>query len=375
MMNVKQRHIIFKTLILMGSIMTILVISVACGQIKSNTTEQEMHIKIGLAFDSFVVERWQREVEVLVAKATEMGATVDVQIANESVEKQREQIQYLIAERMDVIIVVPKDATALADVLSEARRNGIKIIAYDRLVIDTPVDLYISFDNVGIGRGISERLVSKLDALYYEQRKENLAQNKPFNLLVINGDPKDHNSTLLNKGFYETLSPYVKSGKIKIVDEIWALEWRESYAKELVEKHLRKGEHIDGIIAANDVLATGAIETLAKWQLAGAVMVVSQDAELSACQRIVEKTQLATVYKPINDLAETCAKIAINMAKGEKVIANDEIDNGSGVIPYLKLDTRVVDADNIDAVIIQSGFHKESDVYINVTREEEQNEK
>lgn len=369
-MNISRRQVVYKTLILLGMIVCVLVTTVACEQNNSSPSEKQMTIKIGLAFDSFVVERWQREVEVLVAKATEMGATVDVQIANESVEKQREQIKHLIADRMDVIVVVPKDATALADVLSEARRNGIKVISYDRLVIDTPVDLYISFDNVGIGKAISKKLVAKLDDLYYEQRKENIAQSKPFNLLVINGDPKDNNSTLLNEGFYETLDPYIESGKIKIVDEIWALEWRESYAKEVVEKHLKNGEHIDGIIAANDVLATGAIETLAKWQLAGAVMVVSQDAELSACQRIVEKTQLATVYKPINDLAETCAKMAINMAKGEKLIANDEIANGSGLIPYLKLDTIVVDSDNIDPVIIQSGFHKAADVYMNVSPEE-----
>lgn len=370
-MKTNKMSVILKSFTLLMLAVLVLITAVACQRVKAVSEEKEMQIKIGLAFDSFVVERWQREVEVLVAKATELGATVDVQIANESVEKQKQQIQHLIAERMDVIVVVPKDATALEDVLSEARRNGIKVISYDRLVIGTPVDLYISFDNVGIGKGISARLISELDSVYYEQRKETLAQKKPFNVLIINGDPKDNNSTLLNKGFYDTLQPFIDNGKINIVDEIWALEWRESYAKEVIEKHLKNGEHIDGIIAANDVLATGAIETLAKWQLAGEVMVVSQDAELSACQRIVEKTQLATVYKPINDLAETCAKIAINMAKGEKVIANDDIDNGSGVIPYLKLDTVVVDANNIEKVIIQSGFHQESDVFINVNRETE----
>ncbi len=368
MMKMNKVGLILKTFSLLA---LILITSMACDKVNDVTDQKAMQIKIGLAFDSFVVERWQREVEVLVAKATELGATVDVQIANENVEKQRQQIQHLIAERMDVIVVVPKDATALEDVLSEARRNGIKVISYDRLVIGTPVDLYISFDNVGIGKGISEKLMAELDAVYYEQRKETIAQSKPFNILIINGDPKDNNSTLLNQGFYETLKPFIDKGKINIVDEIWALEWRESYAKEVIEKHLKNGEHIDGIIAANDVLATGAIETLAKWQLAGEVMVVSQDAELSACQRVVEKTQLATVYKPINDLAETCAKIAISMAKGEKIIANDEIDNGSGIIPYLKLDTIVVDIQNIDKVIVQSGFHQESDVYMNVDREEE----
>ncbi len=328
-------------------------------------------VKIGLAFDSFVVERWQREVEILVAKATELGAEVDVQIANENVDKQKQQIQHLIDEQVDVLVVVPKDATALGDVISEARRNGIKVISYDRLVIGTKVDLYISFDNVGIGQGISKKLMTELDTLFSDRRREGILNESPYQLLIINGDPKDNNSALLNKGFYNTLSPLIEKGEVDVIDEIWALEWRESYAKEIVEKHLKNGDQIDGIIAANDVLATGAIETLAKWQMAGSVPVVSQDAELSACQRIVEKTQLATVYKPITDLAETCAQIAMDMANGKSIETNDQIDNNSGFIPYLKLDTVVVDAENIDKVIIDSGFHQEADVYRNVQRSEE----
>ncbi len=184
--------------------------------------------------------------------------------------------------------------------------------------------------------------------------------------MIINGDPKDNNSKLLNQGFYEAVQPYIDEGLVTVVDETWANEWREQYAKDLVDEYLSKGERIDGIIAANDVLATGAIEVLSKWQKAGSVYVVSQDAELSACQRIVEKTQLATAYKPIYDLATTTAKIAISMAKGEKVLANDSIYNEYETVPFLKLDAYVVDIDNMDTVIIKSGFHRREDIYRNI---------
>lgn len=326
-------------------------------------------ITIGLSLDSIVVERWQRELEILVATVDELGAQLDVQIANESIEKQTEQIEYLIDQKVDVLIIVPKDARAFYDVIAEADRNGIDVIAYDRLIMHPDVDLYVSFDNMEIGKGISQRLVdellSKTEARQLGEEPEQPVQ--PFNLLIINGDPKDNNSILLNKGFYEAIGPHIESGLIKVVDETWANEWREQVAKDLVENQLASGERIDGIIAANDVLATGAIEVLAKWRKAGEVIVVSQDAELSACQRIVEGTQLATAYKPIYDLASTTAKVAVSMAKGEKVIANDTIFNEFESIPYLKLDAYVVDLANMESVIIKSGFHRKEDIYRNIT--------
>jgi len=361
-------------------VLAIIIVALTACTKKENTEKDG--ILIGLSLDSIVVERWQRELEILVATVDELGAQLDVQIANESIEKQTEQIRYLIDQEVDVLIIVPNDARAFYDVIAEADRNGIDVIAYDRLIMHPDVDLYVSFDNMEIGKGISKRLVDELiknvdtnqnaeninnESEDDESQKDESRAQLPYNLLIINGDPKDNNSILLNKGFYETIQAHIDSGLIKVVDETWANEWREQFAKDLVEKQLASGVRIDGIIAANDVLATGAIEVLAKWRKAGEVIVVSQDAELSACQRIVEGTQLATAYKPIYDLASTTAKVAVGMAKGEKVIANDTIYNEYESIPYLKLDAYVVDLDNMETVIIKSGFHRKEDIYRNIT--------
>jgi len=341
-------------------LIVLIVVLTACA---IDDNKEKEGILIGLSLDSIVVERWQRELEILVATVDELGAKLDVQIANESIEKQTEQIKYLINQKVDVLIIVPNDARAFYDVISEADRNGIDVIAYDRLIMHPDVDLYISFDNMEIGKGISKRLIEALIDMDNQEQEP----PEPFNLLVINGDPKDNNSILLNKGFYETIQAPIDSGLVQVIDETWANGWREQYAKEIVEKQLALGIRIDGIIAANDVLATGAIEVLAKWRKAGDVLVVSQDAELSACQRIVEGSQLATVYKPIYDLATTTAKMAVSMAKGEKIITNDTIYNGFESIPYLKLDASVVDLDNMEAIIIKSGFHRKEDIYRNIT--------
>ncbi len=348
-------------------LVVLMIIPIALTACAKKGNAEKKGILIGLSLDSIVVERWQRELEILVATVEDLGAQIDVQIANESIDKQTEQIKYLIDQEVDVLIIVPKDARAFYDVITEADRNGIDVIAYDRLIMHPDVDLYVSFDNVEIGKGISQRLVEALIDQSKENPIEDGGQQQVYNLLIINGDPKDNNSILLNKGFYETIQDDIDSGFVNVVDETWANEWREQYAKDLVEKQLASGVRIDGIIAANDVLATGAIEVLAKWRKAGEVLVVSQDAELSACQRIVEGTQLATAYKPIYDLASTTAKVAVGMAKGEKIIANDTIYNAYESIPYLKLDAYVVDLENMESVIIKSGFHRKEDIYRNIT--------
>jgi len=347
-------------------ILLLTLVMVGCG---SEKAEKKEDILIGLSLDSIVVERWQRELEILVATVNELGAEIDVQIANEDIDKQNEQIKYLIEQDVDVLIIVPNDARAFYDVISEAERNGIEVIAYDRLIMHPDVDLYVSFDNVSIGKGIAEKLMDtlslKTETGLAQPADEEEAANV-YNLLIINGDPKDNNSKLLNQGFYEGINAYIESGDAVIVGEIWANEWRETYAKEIVEDLLAKGTRIDGIIAANDVLATGAIEVLSKNRLAGEVFVVSQDAELSACQRIVEGSQLATVYKPIYDLASTTGKMAVSIAKGEEIITNDTIYNEYKSIPYLKLDAQVVDLQNMEQVVVKSGFHRKEDIYRNL---------
>lgn len=308
---------------------------------------------IGLAIDSLVVERWQRDMEIIVAQANEAGYEVNVQIANESISRQKDQINALIDEGVKVLIILPNDADALTEEVTRAKRQGIYVIAYDRLIKAPNVDLYLSFDNEGIGYEIGEYLLEKLPVK---------SPDRVRRLVMINGDPKDNNSALLNKGFHRAIEDQTQ-GPVEVVGEVWANEWRERFAQEAIQKALADGEKIDGVIAANDVLASGAIRILVENQLAGKVMVVSQDAELSACQRIVEGTQLATVYKPINDLAEHAVAAAVAHLSGEVYPTTETIDNGYTKVPYDKLSFQLVDKDNMDEVIIESGFHTKEDVY------------
>ncbi len=315
---------------------------------------------IGLSFDSLVVERWQRDMEIIVAEANERGYQVNVQIANEDIQKQRTQIEALVDLGVDALIVLPNDATALNEVITKAQRAGIPVIAYDRLIKSPGVDLYVSFDNEGIGYELAARMIRQL--MQQRSNRTDAGGTLTKQIVVINGDPKDNNALLLNQGFYRAIKEQAPA-PVKVVHEVWANGWRERYAEEAIREVLAQGKKIDGVICANDMLAASAIKVLAEENLAGTIPVVSQDAELSACQRIVAGTQLATVYKPINDLATQAVNMAVALAEGQTLPVEETLYNGYLDVPYLKLDVIVVDRSNMDKMIIESGFHLREDVY------------
>ncbi len=306
------------------------------------------NITIGYLSDNLVIERWQRDQEIFRANATKQGAQVLVYNANENNETQIQQIELMIEKKVDVLVIVPYDRDGLSDVIEKAREAGIKVIAYDRLIRNTNIDAYISFDNVKVGELMARELVDKVPK---------------GNYVIINGSPDDNNSYMFNEGYMNVLTPEIEKGNISILAEIYAEDWREEPAYDLINRLLDENQEIDAIIGANDRLAEAAIRALAEEGLAGKVYVAGHDADISACQRIVEGTQHMTVYKPIRTLAQSAVELAIEFAKGEKPVFERTIYNGEGNIPYIQLDVLSVTKETLDETVIEDGFHLREDVY------------
>jgi len=302
---------------------------------------------------TLVVDRWLIDRDIMIAKAKEAGAEIILKNANESAEEQKKQIQDLIKEKVDVIIIVAYDKYSLSGVISSARRKKIKVIAYDRMIMNTEIDLHISFDNRMIGRKMAEAVSGGVEK---------------GNVVIVNGAETDNNSYEYNKGVYEVLDPRIKSGEINVVKEVWAENWRESDAYESIHYVIENGIGIDAVIAANDRLADGVIKALAEYKLSGIVPVVGHDAELAACQRIVEETQYATIFKPIDEMAVQAISSAIKMAKDEKIENLGLINNGLHEVPLLFINDGIetVTKGNIDEIIIKSGFYTRNEVYLNM---------
>ncbi|WP_330365666.1 sugar ABC transporter substrate-binding protein [Butyrivibrio sp. XBB1001] len=316
--------------------------------VKSSSATEDK-VQIGMCFDSFVIERWQRDRDVFVSAAKERGAEVNVQNANGDPKKQKEQIEYFIKKGMDVIVIISIDPEVIADSVKKAQDEGIKVIAYDRPITGAGADLYISFDNEMVGEMMGQALVDS-----------GLKNGK---VVMICGSPTDKNVPMVCEGFERVME---ENGN-EILDVFYADGWKAEAAGDYVYSHPEIIEEADAVMCGNDDLASKVVYALSEKRLAGKKLVVGQDADLEACQRIVEGTQLMTVYKPIEKLAGTAAEAAVAMALGEPLDSElYEYDDGKKNVPYLKIETISVSADNMDEVIVKSGFHLKEDIYLNV---------
>lgn len=318
---------------------------------KEEPAPQEDKVKIGLCFDTFVLERWIRDRDVFETTAKIQGAEVNVQNANGDVDQQISQIRYFIKKRMDVITIIAVDGSSLTEVVREAKEAGIKVIAYDRLIRNADVDLYISFDNEQVGRLMGEAL------------KERLPEGG--NIFAIKGPPTDNNVSQVEKGFSEA----IKDSGLNVVYQQYCDAWTAELAYDAVSRGLEAYPDVAGIMCGNDGLATEAVRALTENRLAGTVVVTGQDADLNACQRIVEGTQAMTVYKPVENEAATAAEYAVKMGNDIYVSVAGTINDGTYDVPYISLDPIAVTKDNMQTEIIDTNFHSEEEVYLNITKE------
>lgn len=307
-------------------------------------------IKIGFSLGTLKEERWIKDRDILMAKAREMGAEVIVQNANNDDQDQLEQVKYLLQQGIDVLIIVPNDLNKAAYAVELAKKQGVPVISYDRLVLNSNVDLYITFDNVKVGELMAKSIAKNMDT---------------GNVLIINGAKTDNNTKMIKQGYDKVLKPLIADGRINVVAEEWAPNWMKEYAFNVVDEALQKKTKINAVIAGNDSLAEGAIEALSEHRMAGSVLVAGQDADLTACQRIVEGTQLMTIYKPIEKLAESTIKMAIKLVKKEPLKVDNYIFDGRYEVLYYVLEPIMVDKNNMNDTVIRDGFHLKNEVYRN----------
>jgi D-xylose transport system substrate-binding protein len=306
-------------------------------------------IKIGLLLDSLVEERWQRDRDLFVERAKELDGEVLVKAANRDAALQEQQARELLDQGVKALVIVAADTEKAASIVAAAAEKKVPVISYDRLIRDADVALYVSFDNVKVGRMQAEYLLN---------------QAPKGNYLLIGGSPTDNNAKLLRQGQMEMLKPAIAAGSLKIAGEGWAENWSEESAKQLTEAALKKTRNsLTAIVASNDRTAAGAIDALAEQKLAGKVFVSGQDAELAAMKRIVAGTQSMTVYKPLRPLARMAAGAAINMAKGQSEDGVVAVHNGKKDVPARLLEPISVDKDTMDRTVIADGYHKREEVY------------
>jgi len=318
--------------------------------------DAQRRLRIGFSLESLRHERWHRDRDIFIKRAGELGAAVLVQSADGDDALQVRQAENLLTQGIDVLVIVPHNGQIASSIVENAKRQNIPVLAYDRIIRNSDVDFYISFDNVRVG----------------EQQAKYLLERAPKgNYVLIGGASTDENARLLRQGQMNVLKPAIDRGDIKIVADQWAKDWLPSEALRHTENALTQAQNkIVAVVASNDSTAGGVVQALEEQKLAGKVLVSGQDADLAACQRIVSGTQSMTVYKPIVPLATRGAEIAVALARRQPVQSNAKVNNGSKDVPSLLLESVVVDKNNIAQIVIKDGYLGLMDVYRNIPRDQ-----
>ena len=313
-------------------------------------------VYIGFSMDTLKEERWQRDKALVEARAKEVGAQLDVQVANSDDAVQTNQCATLLTKGVDVLIVAPHNGEIAASIVENAHSKGVPVISYDRLIRNSEPDLYVSHQ------------VEKMGEM---QGKYALDHVPKGNYILIGGAPTDNNAMLLRKGQMNVLQPAKDRGDIQIISDQFAKDWRADEALRLTEDAItRTNGNIQAVVASNDGTAGGAISALEARGLAKKVLVTGQDAQLDAVQRIAAGTQTMTVYKPIKPLADSAVDSAVKLAHGEALNAPDKINNGKVDVPSILQVPIAVDKDNLVDTVIKDGYHKLEDVYKDVPRDQ-----
>jgi len=314
-------------------------------------------VTIGFSMDTLKEERWQRDRDLLVKYAEDHGAKVLVQAANGNDALQNSQAENLLTQGVDALIVVAHNAETAATIVDSAHKSGVPVIAYDRMIRNADVDLYVAFDAVRIG----------------EQQSQYAVQHVPKGAYVlIGGSPADNNALLLREGQMKPLKPLIDKKDITVVSDQFAKDWQAIEALKIMENALtRVNNQVDAVVASNDGTAGGAIQAIAEQKLTGKVLVTGQDADLAACQRILAGTQTMTIYKPLVNEANKAAEAAILLARKQPLADKTVgVNNGKKDVPSILLDTIAVDKSNIMQTVVKDGYHKLEDICRDLPKEQ-----
>jgi D-xylose transport system substrate-binding protein len=288
--------------ILGGAAASALIGALALGMVASPAEAKGK--KIAVSWKTFQEERWKTDEAAIKKVVQAAGDTYISADAQGSATKQASDIEGLIAQKVDVVLVVAYDSDAILPSIKKINDAGIKAIAYD-VQFEDPNALYITFDNIGVGRLMA---------------KEVLKAKPAGNYAFIKGDKGDPNATFLFSGITEVLKPAMDAGKIKNVCETFTDGWKPDNAQKEMEQCLTKQNNkVDAVVSENDGMASGVVAALKAQGMDGKVPVSGQDGDLAAINRVALGTQTVSIWKDSRALGKAAAEAAVMLADGKKV--------------------------------------------------------
>ncbi|OYD06845.1 multiple monosaccharide ABC transporter substrate-binding protein [Paludifilum halophilum] len=348
------------------SIILIAVLTVstaACGSVAGDDSAGF----VGLAMPTKSSERWVKDGENMAKEFEALGYKTDLQYAEDVVENQVAQIENMITKGVDVLVVAAIDGKALTDVLQLAKEQGVEVVAYDRLIMNSEnVSYYVTFDNLKVGA---------LQGKYIEKRLDLKKEKGPFNIELFAGSPDDNNAHFYFKGAMSVLQPYIDEGKLVVssgqtdFNQIATLRWEGAKAQKRMDDVLSSHyttEKLDAVLSPYDGISIGVISSLkgVGYNQDDMPIITGQDAEVASVKSIIAGNQTQTVFKDTRKLAKKAVDMVDAILKGEQPEVNDTktYDNGVKVVPSYLLEPVSVDRSNYKEELIDSGYYKREDL-------------
>jgi putative multiple sugar transport system substrate-binding protein len=325
--------------------------------------------KVGIAMPTKSLQRWNQDGAYLKEKLEEAGYYVDLQYANNQVSTQISQLENMITGQCGTLVIASIDGTALKGVLAQAAKAKVKVIAYDRLIKDSPnVDYYATFDNYLVGKIQGDFIINKLG----------LKEGKgPYNMECFGGSPDDNNAFLFNKGAMDQLQKYIDSGQLVVVSKqtdmkvIAIQSWKSETAQARMDNLLTAyyaDKKVDVVLSPNDSLAQGIAASL---KAAGYgtpskpfPVLTGQDCDKASMKLILAGMQSMSIFKDTRTLAERTVKMIDQMTSGKTVEVNDtkSYHNGVKVVPSYLCEPVFADINNYKALLLDTGYYTEADL-------------
>jgi putative multiple sugar transport system substrate-binding protein len=330
---------------------------------------------VGVTMPTKSSERWIHDGDNVKASLEKLGYKVDLQYAENDIPTQVNQIENQITKGAKLLVIASIDGTAITTQLQEAADKHIPVIAYDRLIRNSPnVDYYATFDNFKVG---VEQATSLLVGLKLKTADGGDGSAKgPFNIELFAGSPDDNNATFFFNGAMSVLQPYIDKGTLKVKSgqkdfkTVAILRWDPATAQKRMEDLLTKtysgGAKVDGVLSPYDGLSIGILSALKSngYGTSGQPYptVTGQDAELASVKSIIAGEQYSTIYKDTRQLADVTVKMADTVLKGGKPEVNNtkDYDNGNKVVPSYLLEPVIVDKTNYQKQLVDTGYYTQS---------------
>ncbi|ABL70829.1 multiple monosaccharide ABC transporter substrate-binding protein [Paracoccus denitrificans] len=322
---------------------------------------------VGISMPTKTSARWIDDGNNMVKQFQDAGYQTDLQYADDDIPNQLAQIENMITKGVNVLVIAAIDGTTLSNALANAKAADIKVIAYDRLIRDTPdIDYYATFDNFKVG---VEQATTLVDGL-----KERFPDMKPWNVELFGGSPDDNNAYFFYDGAMSVLQPLIDDGSVVIasgqmgMDKVGTLRWDPATAQARMDNILSANytdKPLHGVLSPYDGLSIGILSSLkgvgyGSGDLAMPI-VTGQDAEIQSVKSIKSGEQYSTIFKDTRELAKVTVGMVNAMMKGEEPEVNDteSYDNGVKTVPSYLLEPVAVTERNLEEVLVGSGYYTE----------------